>query len=63
MKGSFTLAEAGAGHDADSGGVEETEAVEVVGRLVGRNRGGDGFGREGDGREEVHCALVWFVRC
>lgn len=54
MERPLLLSEAGAGHDADTGGVEEAEAVEFVGGALFFLRLVDGAGGKGDGWIEVH---------
>ncbi len=54
MKGVLFLAKAGAGYDADSGSVEQTESVELVWGSAFFLGGLDGLFGEVDGWEEVH---------
>ena len=57
MQGIFFLAEARAGDDTDTCRVEETEAVEFVSGTAFGCSGFDGLWWEGNGWEEIHCAL------
>ena len=54
MESSRHLAEAATGNDADASGVEEAQAVKVIGVLVGGVGRGDGVLWEMDCWEEVH---------
>lgn len=51
MQRALLLPKAGTRHDADARGVEEAEAVELVGLAAFFLGLLDGFGREGDGGE------------
>lgn len=57
VEGALLLAETGAGDDADTGGLEEAHAVELVGLPALGGGGLGGLLGEGDGGEEVHGAL------
>lgn len=57
VKGVLLLAEAASGDDADTGGLKEAHAVELIGRAAFGLGGFGGLLGEGDGREEVHGAL------
>ena len=54
VKSALLLSEAAARNDADTGSLEETHAVEVVGVLALLLRFIDGLLGQSDGREEVH---------
>lgn len=54
MQRPLPLSEPRARHEANARGVEEAEAVELVGGTVFLLRLFDGAGREGDGGVEVH---------
>jgi hypothetical protein len=56
VKSALLLSEAAAGNNTDTGSLEETHAVEVVGVLALLLREVDGLLRQCDGREEVHGA-------
>lgn len=57
VKGALLLAETGASDDADTGGLEETHAVELIGGSALSLGGLSSLCRECDGREEVHGTL------
>lgn len=57
VQAALPLAEAGAGDDADAGGLEQAHAVELVGGAALLLGGLGGLGRDVDGGEQVHGAL------
>ena len=57
VQGAVLLAEARAGHDADASGVEQAQAVELVGGPALLPSGLDGPSGKVNGREEIHGAL------
>lgn len=54
----FLLAKPTPRNDTDTSCVEQAQGVEFVWLLAELLRAGDGFAREVDGWEEVHCSLV-----
>lgn len=57
VQGALFLSEAAAGDDADAGGLEQSHAVELVGRAVLGLGGLNSLLGQGDGWEEIHGAL------